>query len=331
MANSLFDKSMKYLNQGDTVKGLSTLRRAVARDPNNPEAWYTLATLESSPYWRRQCLQRTVALDPYNHKAADELRSIEVHTLPEFQIPVKFKKFVPAMHTRRKYVIFWFAVGLLMLIIAFFSWNSYERKFALHERYLSAGAITQGVVVNKWVRSSDDDDDYYVSYAFRARMSHGDTETLENKMEVNRSFYKSIAEGQNVDVLYIVDDPTISVLNDAYYRPTSTTAVMFFIVGVVAIVVGAISGLRVLMLTKRLKSEGVNTQAIVVGRWQDTDSDGDSVYRLVYEFVAQRLDDQKCLIHNLEGSKDIFINYPLEAVLDVRYLPSNPKIYEAPI
>jgi len=73
----LVQSALDAANRGEKDNAMVFLKRVLASDPNNVEAWLMVAAIVDQPERKRQCLNRVLALDPTNQIARDELLEMD--------------------------------------------------------------------------------------------------------------------------------------------------------------------------------------------------------------------------------------------------------------
>lgn len=81
------DEALQLIESGDLTKAQTLLALYLQHDLRNPLAWFLLAQCVTDPTQRRQCLERTLALDP-NHELARQLLAILKPATPQAQTPI---------------------------------------------------------------------------------------------------------------------------------------------------------------------------------------------------------------------------------------------------
>jgi hypothetical protein len=208
------------------------------------------------------------------------------------------------------------------------SWILFSAVFVIfgarYNRLLREGVTTTAVVTRLETRSGEDSDNYYVHYQFSAKV-HGDTTRFENRHSVSHAFYRKLAVGQTVEVLYAASAPHTSVIKTEFKRPGpsgwifSALGGFFVLIGVV-LLLNAAKSMRNLQLLRR---RGRQAKGIVFARRQEKDSNGDPTYYVAYAFRPAK--EAKILTH-AEYNKRLYDEYQVGAPVLIRYLPEDPKV-----
>jgi len=81
------DDAAKLLNTGDLVRAQAAIAQLLKQDMRNAQAWFLLAQCVTDPRQRKQCLERTLALDPHNQLARELLNLLKPAVLPIIEVP----------------------------------------------------------------------------------------------------------------------------------------------------------------------------------------------------------------------------------------------------
>jgi hypothetical protein len=75
-----------------------------------------------------------------------------------------------------------------------------------------------------------------------------------------------------------------------------------------------------------LRFHGRQTQAIIFDRWQEKDSEGDSVFYIAYAFKVSELQGRQRIITRAEQNRILYPKLSIGDTLVIRYLADNPSI-----
>ncbi len=133
--------------------------------------------------------------------------------------------------------IFGLAVFFLIAItiILVFGWLGTLEKRRNAILLAEQGQTTTGFIIDKYMRENPHTGDtYHLVYRYQAPRPDGESGVFENDMLVSPSAYNKAYIEQNVTVLYVPDDPSISTLNIPPDDPPSTTFLV--ILGIISFV-----------------------------------------------------------------------------------------------
>lgn len=214
------------------------------------------------------------------------------------------------------------------LFFVFFMVQAFITDWHEYTLLRDTGQVVDGVITDRRIDygSADDDDDYYVTYKYTAPLPQGDSQSFTDEVSVNRRTYDDLPPERIVKVLYASSNPSVSDLEQEFGSPAwmfvffSCFMSVFVVVGVGMLTWGVTRTRKVLLLNAR----GQVTQGRVTDRWVDTDSDGDNTYCVAYRFDVPLSDSGPILKgeQNAKAYNSLHVGEPVQ----VRYLPSNPKI-----
>jgi hypothetical protein len=202
-------------------------------------------------------------------------------------------------------------IGLGLFISESLTYNSLRREGI---------PITATVTALKTV----DNENYLVHYQFRAPVNRGLT-SFEDVDSVSYELYSTFKVKQPVEILYVISDPSISVIKAEFAPPATLLPLGFAGMGGLFILVGAgilYGAVRGKYYSRLLLSEGQTARAYLFDHWQDKDSDGDPTYFVAYAFKTSNGQ----LVSHAEQNKRLYQTYQIGDTLEIRYLLENPSI-----
>lgn len=205
--------------------------------------------------------------------------------------------------------------------------------FSNYNRLLREGLPAQATVTKLDVDDSGDSNTYYVYYQFRA-MANNEFSQFELSKSIPSSLYDNLEVGQKINILYAASDPTLTAVKSEFGPPNPFSSLSFIGIGSLFVLIGIwmlYQGLSTLKNLNLLRLQGRQTLATIFDRWQDKDSDGNSLYFVAFVFKVSSLTGERQIITHAEQNKDLYNKYQIGQTCVVRYLPTNPYICQAKI
>jgi hypothetical protein len=254
---------------------------------------------------------------------AGEIRQIPPEFLnlkrPEVQQPLNISVFSLVL------ALSFTLIGALFLVLGV---SGHLRDSNTYRRLLEEGVVVQGSV--QLLRMEEDDNltTYYVDYQFIAPIK-GDPTRIQGSQSVSSDFYRSLREGQTIQVRYAASDPDLSTLEAEFGPPNIIPLLFFGGTGGLGTLVGLAMALYVFRnvhYLRRLRLHGRLTQAFIYDRWEYKDLEGLATYCIAYAFKADLPGRSVVIVSRAEQNKDIYDRYKVGDSVLVRYLPDNPNI-----
>ena len=182
--------------------------------------------------------------------------------------------------------LFWTSFSLVFVVVGLGSaaaeWSTYT---VLREN----GVSTEAEIVSRRINEDSDGDTYYVTYTYTAPLPQGDRDTFTREEQVSRKEYQTMRPGTNVNIRYAANHPATARLTDTSRAVAIILPIVFGLFGGIFTLVGIVlvsAGVKSMTQARQLAYLGVTTQAHIIERWTDADSDGDTTYCVSYRFTA---------------------------------------------
>lgn len=202
-------------------------------------------------------------------------------------------------------------IGLTLLVCG--SLGSFQAY--MQDRLLrTSGTQTQANVISRRYVEGEDEDNYYITYAYQAPSLNGNgMQSFTYEQEVNKKRYQSVEKGGNITIIYAATEPSTSKIagTGSSFRPFFLTLllaglVILFWVGI---------EIRKYLRAVNLNRKGKLIRGKLLDAWIEDKTDEVGFY-IAYQIgniqVAQ------------EVTWDEYENLPVGEPLTVRYLPDDP-------
>ncbi|MCB0213200.1 MAG: DUF3592 domain-containing protein [Anaerolineae bacterium] len=214
----------------------------------------------------------------------------------------------------------WTSFSLVFVVVGL---GSVAAEWTTYTLLRDNGVTTEAEVISQRVNEDSDGDTYYITYRYTAPLPQGDRDSFTREESVSQKEYQTLTPGTQVSVRYAASHPeTARLVNSS--RTAALILPLFFSLfgGVFALVgIGLIAGgAKSMRQARKLAYQGVTSQAHIIERWMDTDSDGDTTYCVSYRFTAPGHPE----IIKAEYNRKAY-HLPDDTVA-VRYVPNEPDI-----
>lgn len=217
--------------------------------------------------------------------------------------------------------LFWTLFSLAFVILPIGMVYSEWQTYTLLK---DTGDLTEGVITSRRIDEDSEGDTYYVTYKYSAPLPQGDRSQFSHEESVSSSLYESLKPETQVQVRYARANPEVAELEQEFGPPSYWILLMslmggaFTVIGVVMIW----AGLSSLRKAGQLAGQGQVAQGLVVDRWTEKDSDGDTVYVVAYRF---NVPGHSPITIAEYFQRNLFDKLLMGDVVRVRYLPDKPE------
>lgn len=220
-------------------------------------------------------------------------------------------------------------LGAIFLMLGI---GGHIRESNSYRRLTQEGVVVQGLVWSLRMEEGDSTT-YHVDYQFTAPIN-GDPTRIQGSQSVSSDLYRSLREGQTVQVRYAASDPYLSTLEAAFAPPNIIFLLIIGGMGALSMLVGlamAVYLFRNMRSLRRLRLYGRQTSAFIFDRWEDRDPEGLATYCIAYAFKAELPDGGVIVVRRAEQNKGVYGRYQVGDPVPVRYLPTDPTICQLQI
>jgi hypothetical protein len=217
--------------------------------------------------------------------------------------------------------LFWTVFSLAFVILPVGMFFSEMQTYNLLK---DTGDLTEGVITSRRIDEDSEGDTYYVTYKYTAPLPQGDRQQFSHEESVSSSLYESLEPETRVQVRYARANPEVAELEQEFGPPAYWILLMSGMGGLFTLI-GLFmmsNGLRSIGKAGQLARQGQVTQGLVVDRWTEKDSDGDTVYVVAYRFNAPGHPPVTIAEYFHRG---LFDKLQMGAAVPVRYLPDKPQ------
>lgn len=214
----------------------------------------------------------------------------------------------------------WISFSLVFVVVGL-GWLVSE--WTAYTLLRESGETTEAVVISRRIDTDSDGDRYYITYRYTAHLPQGDRGTFTHEESVSNSEYQAYAPDTSVTIRYAAVQPETARLADKSITGSIVFALFFTIFGGVFALIGLAmisGGVKNMSQARALAYRGVTTQARLIERWTEQDSDGDTQYCVSYRFIAPGHPE----VFRAEYSRRAY-DLPGD-IVSVRYLPYQPEI-----
>lgn len=176
-------------------------------------------------------------------------------------------------------------------------------------------------VIDKSIETdSDDDDVYYLIYAFDADSQGTLPQKMTRREAVSAEMYQSFEKGQSIEIIFARSAPSISRIASEYHPGILDLGpgLLFIPIGIGDLAFGWVFYRR-LRNARRLDEEGIMASVKVLDRYEDSSGDSTTYY------IALQLPASQPLRTSVNGK--IYDQAAAGSWVNVRYLNDDPRVF----
>lgn len=181
--------------------------------------------------------------------------------------------------------------------------------------------LALATVVAKTIETdSEDDDVYYLTYAFESDVPGASPQKMTRREAVSWEVYQSFERGQSIEIIFARSDPSISRIASEYHPGILDLGpgLVFIPIGIGDLVFGWIFYRR-LRNARRLDEDGIVTSVKVLDRYEDSSGDSTTHY------IALQLPTGQPLRTSVNGK--IYERAEIGSWVNVRYLSDDARVF----
>jgi len=216
-------------------------------------------------------------------------------------------------------------IGLIMVILVLvLAWDLFGTNIIVEYKLLSHEVeSTKATIVDINKVGSGDSPNCRIQYDFKAPDKNGSLKFIQESKKISCSLYDELKVLQNIEILYVTSNPSVSVIKSEHHFPSSLIIAAYSFMVLLGLGISHL-GFNALSRRKQLSEGGKQTQAILFDRWEEKDSEDSKSYYVAYAFKILTNQGEQ-IISLAEDNEKAYQQYRVGDSITIRYLPEKPE------